>query len=149
MFHNLSGYRALYGEPPVSPAIYCAPRIEHGETLDRIRRAIDDRAASTPAATRSLRGRIDGWNGLAVRGWAQDPNQPDVPVCLEVLAGGRIVGRTVANLFRDDLQRAGCGSGCHGFHLALPEQPDSLPIEVRRAVDAATLETLQGRRDAA
>ncbi len=149
MFHNLSEYRALYGEPPASPAIYCAPRIEHGETLDRIRRAIDDRAARTPAATRPLRGRIDGWNGHAVRGWAQDPDQPDVPVCLEVLAGGRIVGRTVANLFRDDLQRAGCGSGCHGFHLVLPEQPDGLPIEVRRAADAATLETLQGRRDAA
>ncbi len=149
MFHNLSEYRALYGEPPVSPAIYCAPRIEHGETLDRIRRAIDDLAASTPAATRSLRGRIDGWNGLAVRGWAQDPDQPDVPVCLEVLAGGRIVGRTVANLFRNDLQRAGCGSGCHGFHLVLPEQPDGLPIEVRRAADATTLEILQGRRDAA
>ncbi len=149
MFHNLSEYQALYGEPPAAPAVYCAPRIEHGETLHRIRRAIDDRAAPAPAATRTLRGRIDGWNGHVVRGWAQNPDQPEIPVCLEVLAGGRIVGRTVANLFRDDLQRAGCGSGCHGFHIVLPDQPAGVPIEVRRAADAATLEILPVRRDAA
>ncbi len=147
MFHNLIEYHALYGDRPAVPAVYCAPRVEHGETLDRIRRAIDDQAARAPAA-RTLHGRIDGWDGHVVRGWACDPDRPDVPACLEVLAGGRIVARTVANLFRDDLRRAGYGSGCHGFLLALPDQPAGLPIEVRRAADAATLEVLQHHRAA-
>ncbi len=147
MFHNLAEYQALYGDRPAAPALYCAPRIEHGETLDRIRRAIDHRTARTPAA-RTLHGRIDGWDGRVVRGWARDPDRPDVPACLEVLAGGRIVARTVANLFRDDLQRAGHGSGCHGFHLVLPDQPAGLSIEVRGAADAAILEVLQQHRAA-
>ncbi len=149
MFHNLAEYQALYGDRPTAPAIYCAPRVEDGEALDRIRRAIDGRAARTPAAIPTLHGRIDGWDGQVVRGWARDPDQPDVPACLEVLVGGRIVARTIANLFRGDLQRAGYGSGCHGFHVVLPDQPAGLPIEVRRAADAATLEVLQGRREAA
>ena len=148
MFHNIVEYQALYGDRPTTPAIYCAPRIEDGEALDRIRRAIDDRAARTPARTPTLHGRIDGWDGRVVRGWAWDPDRPDVPACLEVLADGRIVGRTIANLFRDDLQRAGYGSGCHGFHVVLPDRPVGLPVEVRRAADAAILEVLQHHRAA-
>ncbi len=150
MFHNLAEYQALYGDHPATPAAYCAPRIEHGQALDRIRRGIDDRAVRLPAGAGSaLRGRIDGWDGHVVRGWARDPDRPDVPVCLEVLANGRTIGRTIANLFRDDLRLAGHGSGCHGFHLVLPVWPDCAPIEVRRAADGAILETLQGRREAA
>ncbi len=149
MFHNVAQYRALYGDRPAAPAAYCAPRIEHGETLDRIRRAIDDRATHLPAERgNTLRGRIDGWDGHLVRGWARNPDRPDAPVCLEVLADGRTVGRTIANLFRDDLHRAGFGSGCHGFLLALPDQPAGASIEVRRAADQATLEVLQGHRAA-
>ena len=148
MFHNVAEYSALYGDRSAIPAAYCAPRVEDGEALDRIRRAIDDRVARTPAANRTLQGRIDGWNGRIVRGWARDPDRPDVPVCLEVLADNRIVGRTAANLFRDDLQRAGHGSGCHGFQLALPDRTAGLSIEVRRTADATTLEVLQQHRAA-
>ena len=150
MFGNVAEYRALYGNRAAAPAAYCAPRIEDGEELDRIRRGIDDRAARGSAGTgNTLRGRIDQWDGRVVRGWMQDTDRTDVPVCLDVLADGRMVGRAIANLFRDDLSRAGYGSGCHGFHVVLPEQPAGVSIEVRRAADEAILEVLQDHRDAA
>ena len=53
-----------------------------------------------------------------IAGWAQNPDHPEAPVCLEIYAGGRLIGQVLANRYREDLERAGLGSGCHGFEFA-------------------------------
>jgi autotransporter passenger strand-loop-strand repeat protein len=43
MFHNAAEYDALYPDAPRQPALYCAPRVEDGPVLDRIRRRLTRR----------------------------------------------------------------------------------------------------------
>jgi hypothetical protein len=63
-------------------------------------------------------------------------------VCLDILAGGRLIGQVLANRYRDDLERAGCGSGRHAFaftpRAGFTFKPDQ--VSVRRSLDGAALE---------
>ena len=95
MFLNAHEHAALFPDHKRVPAIYCAARVEDGEQLDRIKRAIDLRAGLTvPGTGEPLRGYVDGWEGSALHGWAQNPDKPDVPVCLDVLVDGvTVAGR--------------------------------------------------------
>ena len=65
---------------------------------------------------------------------------PDIAIMTPVFADGRVIGEVLANLYREDLQLAGLGSGRHGFEFRLPAamSPASL-IEIRRALDGAAL----------
>ena len=67
---------------------------------------------------------------------------PEAPVRLDVYAGGRLIGQTLANHYREDLQHAGLGSGCHGFEFMPPAGLtfglDT--VEVCRSLDGAALE---------
>ncbi len=145
MFHNLAEYQALYGDRPGMPAVYCAPRIEDGERLEEIRRAF----GLTPTEYGALHGHLDDGQVDGLRGWAQDPGQPEVPVCLEIVADGVVFGRTLANLFRTDLAEAGLGSGRHGFVFTLPGGMGDAAVEVRRAGDHAKLGSTPQRRQVA
>jgi hypothetical protein len=93
---------------------------------------------STPGA---LRGFVDRVTPHVVEGWAQNADLPEAPVCLDILAGGTLVGRALANRYREDLKQAGLGSGCHGFAFRLPPGLASAGnvIEVRRSLDEAVL----------
>ncbi len=139
MFHNAHEYAALYPDRPQAPAVYCAPRVEDGPRLERIRQSL----GLAPAAIGRLHGHLDGTGdgpgGGTLRGWAQDSDRPEVPVCLEILADGAVLGHAVANLFRADLAEAGLGSGRHGFAFALPATTPGAVFEVRRAGDHAPL----------
>jgi hypothetical protein len=72
-----------------------------------------------------------------VEGWAQDEADAETPVALDVLRGGRRIGRVLANRYRADLRDAGLGSGCHAFRFALP--PGDGKVAVVRTADGATL----------
>jgi hypothetical protein len=99
-----------------------------------LRSAADENAVA-------LRGYVDQVGSRSISGWAQNPDHPDAPVCLDVYAGGRLIGQTLANRYRDDLQQAGLGSGRHGFEFTPPAgltfAPDA--VEVRRSFDGAAL----------
>jgi hypothetical protein len=56
---------------------------------------------------------------------------------LEVLYNGHIVMNFLANAYREDLRRAGLGSGCHAFDVALT--PPSGSITIRRRADGFEL----------
>jgi hypothetical protein len=129
--------------PGLSP---CLPRIEDGFLLARVQAQINARAGlPTPSPTCGpLRGFIDE-SGPRLRGWAQDTAAPEAAVALEVLCGGIVVLRLLANRYRADLRAAGLGSGCHAFDIALPAGFGARSI--RRAADGAILP--QGVRDAA
>ena len=143
-FQNAHEFRTLYPDHRTVPAAYCAPRVANGALLETIRREIETRAGlAAHGSGEDLRGHVDGIEGTVLRGWAQNPARPDMPVCLEVLAGRHVIGRMMADRFRADLRAAGLGSGCHAFELILPRSATRRALQVRRIADAVVLGGLQ------
>jgi hypothetical protein len=143
MFHNAGEYAALYPEDTVQPARYCAPRLDIGYEVEAIRRRLVQ-LAGLPCREQdagALRGHIDMVGPRSVAGWAQNREHPEAPVCLDIYAGGRLIGQTLANRYREDLERAGLGSGRHSFNFIAPDGVELAPgsIEVRRSLDGAPL----------
>jgi len=143
MFHNAHQYAELYGEDAARPARYCAPRLEIGYEVEAIRRKLAERAGllSDDAETGTLRGHIDAVGARLIEGWAQSVDHPEAPVCLDIHAGRKLIGQTLANLYRADLEAGGLGSGRHSFSFAVPDGLILLPgtVEVRRSLDGAAL----------
>ena len=109
----------------------CRPRVEEGYYLAQIKARIDGRAGIPPVtALGALRGCLDE-TSPRLRGWAQDVNAPETPVELEVLYNGHIVMRFLANAYREDLRRAGLGSGSHAFDMALTLPSGAITIHRR------------------
>ena len=107
MFHNAHEYRQIYADEPRRTARYYAPRLRDGYQVEAARRYIDALAGlrqDTPETT-SLRGFVDVVAPKLISGWAQNPEHPAVPVCLEIVADGRVIGEVLANLHRPDLER--------------------------------------------
>ena len=143
MFHNVHEFDALYPDAVRQPARYYAPRLEGGYEVEAVRRRIALRAGRTATDTiGKLRGCVDLVSAHCVAGWAQNEDHPEAPVCLDILAGGRLLGAVLANVYREDLAQAGLGSGCHSFIFELPAGLAAFPdaIEVRRSLDGAPLE---------
>jgi hypothetical protein len=146
IFHNAAEYHALYPGVGAKPALYCAPRVDSGYKLAAIRQRSAIRAGlRAPARPERLRGSLDRVSAFRVEGWAQNPDRPEVPVCLDVLLDGVVVVQTLANLFRADLREAGLGSGWHGFLVPVPMSRIGATIEVRRSSDQRLLPLLIGR----
>jgi hypothetical protein len=156
MFHNAHEYRVLYPDTPNKPARYYAPRLEHGYEVEAARRRIELRAGICNVGEDRpvpLRGYVDVIAPRCIAGWAQNVDHPEAPVCVDIYAGGVLIGRALANQYRQDLEFDGLGSGRHGFvftpPLGLRFTPDA--IEVRRSHDGTALEfsAETGRRIAA
>jgi len=142
VFHNAHEYAHLYPNEQRGEPVYCAPRLEDGEMVESVRSAIALRADPTATDTAdfgALLGRVGSVTDGVVRGWAQHAAKPEVPVCLELLSGDVVIGRTLANRFRADLWKAGIGSGCQGFEVTVPAGADVSDLRVRRANDGAEL----------
>ena len=144
LFHNAHEYFAGHPQAPRRPAVYCAPRPDGGYVVETARRRIDARAGLRPIVEKpasTLRGYVDVASVRRIAGWAQNPEHPEAPVCLDISVGGRLIEQVLANRYREDLQRAGLGSGHHGFELALPAglAVTAASVEVRRSLDGAAL----------
>lgn len=83
--------------------------------LDYIRK----RNETPPAAARSVEGVFDGVDEYVAHGWARALDEPERRVVVEILDGDSVVGRGVADLYREDLRDAGIGEGSHGFRITL------------------------------
>ena len=144
IFHNAHEYSALYPDAVTGIAQYCAPRLEDGYEVEAIRQRIALRAGVVPADKRigQLRGHINRVSNNRIAGWAQNADHPEAPVCLDVYAGGQLIGQVLANGYREDLARAGIGSGCHGFDFSPPDGLTfvSDAVHVRRSLDGVALE---------
>ena len=143
LFHNAHEYRVLYPDAAKEVAQYCAPRLQEGYEVEAVRRRIALRAGLDEAArVGNLRGYVDRITAKCVAGWAQNVDHPEAPVCLDVLVGGVLVGQVLANRYREDLQKAGMGSGRHGFEFRLPPKLVFARehVEVRRSFDGVALE---------
>jgi type VI protein secretion system component Hcp len=145
LFHNAHEYRALFPDAPQVAARYCAARLEEGYEVEAARQQIDVRAglrAAADAPALDLRGYVDVASRRRIAGWAQAIGHPEAPVCLDIFAGGRLIGRTLANRYREDLAQAGLGSGRHGFEFTPPAGLAFAPhaVEVCRSLDGAALD---------
>jgi hypothetical protein len=142
IFHNAPEYHALYPDASDVPVRYCAPRCNGGYAVAAARKRIDARAGlqhGSRVEALPLRGYVDAVTGGRVAGWAQNPEYPEAPVCLDILSDGRLIGQTLANHYRDDLERVGLGSGHHGFDFVMPTGAPAGHIEVRRSLDQKPL----------
>jgi hypothetical protein len=145
MFHNAHEYRVMYPKDAATAiARYCAPRLDEGYELDTIRRRIALRAGLTSneeTTPRALRGYVDRVTPHVIEGWAQNVDHPEAPVCLDIYAGGRLIGQVLANRNREDLKRAGMGRGRHAFAFTPPAGLVFAPnaIDVRRSLDGEVL----------
>jgi hypothetical protein len=145
MFHNAHEYETLFAQQPPVPASYCAPRLDEGYEVEEVRQRLAARAGlagSTGApALGALHGHVDRIRATAIFGWAQNSDAPEAPVCLDIYTDGKLIGRVLANTYRDDLKRAGLGSGRHAFAFTPPAGVvlDPTTVEVRRSLDGARL----------
>ena len=138
MFRNAHEYALLYPNETQNPPRFCAPRLNKGYEVEAARRDIEARAGlRAPDAANfapKVRGFVDLLATGRVAGWLQAPEQPDAPLCVDVLVAGRRIGCALANVYRGDLAAAGIGHGCYGFELALPAEVDLATVEVRCSV---------------
>ncbi|MCG4254333.1 Hint domain-containing protein [Acetobacter senegalensis] len=135
MFHNAADYARLYPDALPTPATYCAPRVEEGQTLETIRRRLNAQEAQTPPATGPLEGYLDVATRTHLRGWARMPNSR-TPVRLRILDNGRVLGEAVADQARPDV-----GDNC-GFSFDIPGGLSPFVrhvLEVRRTDDNAAI----------
>ena len=75
--------------------------------------------AAKPEMTAKLEGRLEAVRHGHIEGWAFDPRDPTRRLEIEVLCDGQVQGRSVADLYRQDLAEAGVGDGRHAFALPL------------------------------
>jgi T5SS/PEP-CTERM-associated repeat protein len=145
MFHNAHEYFALYPGNVAHLPNYYAPRLDSGYEIEVVRRRLAERAGirlDRGQGIGALRGHVDLARPDRIIGWAQNIDHPEAPVCLDICVGGRLIGQTLANVHREDLQRAGIGSGNHSFEFRPLRGWDvlSCAIEVRRSLDGVVLE---------
>jgi hypothetical protein len=154
MFHNAHEYRTLYpNAPPAVSAQYCAPRLGDGYEVEAARQGIALRAGlrsiSDEPFAGTLHGFVDRVTSQVIEGWAQNVDHPEAPVCLDILVHGRLIGRVLANRYREDLKRAGRGSGHHSFRFVVPTGTDFTvgSAVVQRSLDGIVLpRSVQGER---
>jgi hypothetical protein len=145
-FQNAPEYRALYPGQRAASAT-CLPRLEDGFALHAIQQRLNARAGIVPRPEThgALRGFVDQPGPDICTGWAQDLDNPESPVCLDIFLDGARVGRVLANFYRADLRQAGLGSGCHAFRATLPAGRSGR-LEIRRAIDGAELPWTEAAR---
>ena len=146
LFHNGHEYRTLYPDTVTTPGQYSVQRCVDGYEVEAARRAIALRAGlrtrddEPPIGT--LRGYVDLVSAECIAGWAQNTNHPEAPVCLDIYAGDRLIGQTLANRYREDLEQACLGSGRHRFEFRPPAGLvfAAEAVNVRRSLDGVALD---------
>jgi hypothetical protein len=135
-FQNAAEYRALYGDEIPAIVPFCAPRIEGGAALARVRSAFDARAGLLPGR---LQGHLDRADCCVVEGWAFEPDNPTGPVLVEMLVDGVVRSVVLADQYRCDLLAMNQGHCAFWFPMqALAVSADST-IVVRRVADGFQL----------
>ncbi|MFC7542930.1 hypothetical protein ACFQU2_30500 [Siccirubricoccus deserti] len=67
-----------------------------------------------------IRGSIDRIDEQFLEGWAVDDDHPTAKLAFDVLVNDRVIGRFIADSFRQDLKDADIGGGECAFSFAMP-----------------------------
>jgi hypothetical protein len=127
--------------PPAALSL-CAPRPESGPALEALLQPVIARAAES-ITLGPLHGYIDAIHAAGIiERWAMDKTHPDLPVLLDILLDGAVLGTVLACGYRADVAQTGRGRGRNGFRFSAPATlpPAALhAIRVRRTSDGAML----------
>ena len=102
-------------------------------------------AAAPPGVRRSsdirILGSLDVVQPARLAGWALDRAAPDTPAEVDLLLDNTVIATVIADRPRKDLEKAGIGTGRHGFEAVLTEPLAAealvrLIVRVRGADDA-------------
>jgi hypothetical protein len=77
----------------------------------------------------TLRGYVDHIEPHSIAGWAQCVDHSEIPLRVELYFDGGLVGRVLADRYRQDLESANLGSGNHSFEFK-PDQHAFLAAEL-------------------
>jgi hypothetical protein len=138
-FQNAGEYHLLYPGSVPAEAVFCAPRLDSGEMLERLRVSLAE-LAEPSTLPGPLDGFLDGVGAERVSGWAQDRLALDATVRLRVTNNGVVLGEVLARRYRPDLAAAGIGD--HAFELIVPGGLSPAMrhvIDVRRVPDGQAL----------
>ncbi|SEQ95618.1 Glycosyltransferase, GT2 family [Amphritea atlantica] len=69
-----------------------------------------------------LLGHIDLFENGVVSGWSINTENTSSPLSVHIVCGDRIIGSGIANIYRADLEKAGYGSGKHGFQIDVADE---------------------------
>ncbi|MCU0984042.1 MAG: hypothetical protein MUC89_03760 [Acetobacteraceae bacterium] len=83
--------------------------------------ALAEPAGEAVATRGAVTGYVEARTNDRILGWAWDPSDPNARLTVAILAGGRILARTVADQAREDLARNGIGDGAHAFCFTLDD----------------------------
>ena len=106
MFHNAVEFAVLYPGEDAPRWAFCAPRLNDDPKVEAVWGGAPRAPASRSRLARCKAGSILREAGL-VRGWARDAANSDMPVPVEVVVDGVVLGSTLANRYRADLATAG------------------------------------------
>lgn len=67
-----------------------------------------------------IRGSLDKCDAIGIDGWAFNKIKQGDPLEIEILADGQLIGRVMADKYREDLLAAGFGNGNHSFKIDPP-----------------------------
>ncbi|RCR71157.1 putative Ig domain-containing protein [Larkinella punicea] len=81
---------------------------------------VDPPPTSGGSGAGNYEGYLDVVSCTGIRGWIWDRNRPNMPITVEFMDGTTVIGRTDANIFRQDLLNAGKGNGIHGYSFDVP-----------------------------
>lgn len=93
-----------------------------------------------------LQGHLDFLTRRRLNGWAVNTTTPNDPVLVVIRIDGNVVGRMLANRFRQDLHDAGVGNGCHAFQLEFPPLSPFVGHVVHISRESDSAELLSGPR---
>jgi hypothetical protein len=124
LFDNAAEFHRLYPNDKAKK-FECLPRLEFGFILESIRKRLALRVGMLmqPKKDRAIIGVVESIQDGDIIGWACSPDDAGIPCSVEIInAQGLVLNRTVANLWRNDVRKAGVGTGWHGFKVSIPHK---------------------------
>lgn len=142
-YHNADEFHQRYPDHlPAVELILCAPRPQEGVALEIALAPVVERSAAKiePGA---LLGYVEAiTDDGTVTGWAIDQVNDHLPVMLEAIVAGNVVGRALACQDRQDVADAGYATSRCGFTLQMEAGAMAQDVTVRRVTDGAVLVAL-------
>jgi hypothetical protein len=142
-YHNAAEFDRLYPDHlHAAELVLCAPRPQEGTALEIALAPVVERAVAKiePGALIGYIERIE--NGCTVTGWAIDQAHDYLPVMLEAVVGGEVVGQALACQDRQDVAAAGYATSRCGFTLQMSTCSALQDVTLRRVTDGAVLAVL-------
>lgn len=139
MFENNIEYYRLYPSATMGNIFYVSPRLEVGSQIKHIRHKINLRSGvfQNEIEDNLFIGFLDYADRREIYGWAYSPQDPFMPLQVELLNGNNILASSIANIYRPDVERCGFCNGRYGFKFILP---GPLPSTIRHELSVRVID---------